>query len=446
MKKTLFRMNALQTLALGFGVIILLGTLLLSLPVSNRSGEFFPFVDALFTAASATCVTGLVVVDTYVNFTFFGQLVILLLIQIGGLGFMTIAVMFAMLLRRRIGLKERSNLKEAINSIQLGGVVRLTKRILIGTGLLETLGAILLAIRFIPRFGILQGIWFAIFHSVSAFCNAGFDLMGAIAPYASLTPFVSDALVNLVVIVLIVLGGLGFIVWNDVIEHKWHISKYLLHTKIMLRATLGIIVVSAGLFLAFEWNGGFAGMEVGDKILAALFCAVTPRTAGFNTVDVRTLSQAGSLLTMSLMIIGAGPGSTAGGIKLTTFVVMILTTISYIRGREDINVANRRLESETIRKSFSFGGLYASFAFLGALSLLALENFPFHDTIFEVLSAIGTVGLSRGITAALSGISKGILVSLMYVGRVGSLSVAMAFIEQKQARGLRNPVEKIIIG
>lgn len=446
MKKTFLRMNALQTLALGFAVIILLGTLLLTLPISNRNGAFFPFLDALFTAASATCVTGLVVVDTYVNFTFFGQLVILLLIQIGGLGFMTIAVMFAMLLRRRIGLKERSNLKEAINSIQLGGVVRLTKRILIGTALLETIGAILLAVRFIPRFGWLQGIWFSIFHSVSAFCNAGFDLMGAIAPYASLTPFASDVLVNLVVIGLIVLGGLGFIVWNDVIEHKWHVSRYMLHTKIMLRATLGIIAVSAGLFLAFEWNGAFAGMEGGNKILAALFCAVTPRTAGFNTIDVRALSQAGSLLTMSLMIIGAGPGSTAGGIKLTTFVVMILTTISYIRGREDINVVNRRLETETIRKAFSFGGLYVSFAFLGALSLLALNDFPFLDTTFEVLSAIGTVGLSRGITAMLSGVSKGILVSLMYLGRVGSLSVAMAFIEQKQMTGLRNPVEKIIIG
>lgn len=446
MKKTFFRMNALQTLALGFAVIILLGTFLLSLPISNRSGQFLPFVDALFTAASATCVTGLVVVDTYVNFTFFGQLVILLLIQIGGLGFMTIAVMFAMLLRRRIGLKERSNLKEAINSIQLGGVVRLTKRILIGTALLEVLGAILLAIRFVPEFGVLRGIWFAVFHSVSAFCNAGFDLMGAVAPYASLTPFASDLLVNLVVLALIILGGLGFIVWNDVIEHKWHVSKYLLHTKIMLRATLGIILVSTGLFLAFDWNGAFAGMNVGDKILAALFCAVTPRTAGFNTIDVRALSQAGSLLTMSLMIIGAGPGSTAGGIKLTTFVVMILTTISYIRGREDINVANRRLETETIRKAFSFGGLYVSFAFLGALSLLALNDFPFLDTTFEVLSAIGTVGLSRGITAMLSGVSKGILVSLMYLGRVGSLSVAMAFIEQKQTMGLRNPVEKIIIG
>lgn len=446
MKRVLFRLNALQTLALGFAVIILLGTFLLTLPISNRDGHFFPFLSALFTATSATCVTGLVIVDTYTQFSFFGQLVILLLIQIGGLGFMTIAVMFAMLLRRRIGLKERSNLKEAINSMHLGGVVRLSKRILIGTAILETVGAILLSIRFIPRFGVLRGIWFGIFHAVSAFCNAGFDLMGAIAPFASLTPFVSDLLVNGVILALIILGGLGFIVWNDIIEQKWHISKYMLHTKIMLRATLSLIVISTGLFLIFEWNNAFSGMADGEKILAALFCAVTPRTAGFNTVDVTSLSQAGSLLTMSLMLIGAGPGSTAGGIKLTTMVVMVLTTLSYIRGREDINVADRRLESDIIRKSFSFTGLYVSVAFLGTLILLATQNFPFMDTTFEVLSAIGTVGLSRGVTGLLSGISRGVIISLMYLGRVGSLSVAMAFIEQKQTVGLRNPVEKIIIG
>ncbi|MFH0993226.1 MAG: potassium transporter TrkG, partial [bacterium] len=345
MKTSRFKLNALQTLALGFAIIIIIGTMLLMLPLANKSGTTISFLNALFTSTSATCVTGLVVFDTYTQFTLFGQIVILILIQIGGLGFMTVAVMFALVLRKRIGLKERSTLMESTNSMQIGGVVRLAKRILIGTAIFELIGAALLCIRFVPMFGFSKGVWYAVFHSISAFCNAGFDLMGTITPYASLTPFVSDVLVNVVVMTLIVIGGLGFIVWNDILEHKFHVSQFRLHTKIMIVATFTLIILSAGLFLIFEGNAAFAGMNGGESVLAALFSAITPRTAGFNTVALTSLSEAGSGLTMVLMLIGAGPGSTAGGIKLTTMVVILLAVVAHVRGREDINVFGRRLET-----------------------------------------------------------------------------------------------------
>lgn len=446
MKKKHFHFNALQTLAIGFAAIILIGAVLLMLPIANRNGLFLSFIDALFTSTSATCVTGLVIFDTYTQFTMFGQIVILILIQIGGLGFMTIAVMFSLLLRKRIGLKERSNLMESINSMQIGGVVRLAKRVLIGTAIIETIGAALLFIRFYPEFGFAQGIWFSIFHSVSAFCNAGFDLMGAIQPFASLTPFVSDVLVNVVMMILIIIGGLGFIVWNDIVEHKLHFSRYMLHTKIILTVTALILLLSTISFMIFEQNAAFVDMNFGEQLLAALFCSVTPRTAGFNTIDINMMSEAGSGLTMILMLIGAGPGSTAGGIKISTFIVIFLSIIAYIRGREDINIFGRRLEDGVIRRSFSSAGLYLFMMIACGIIILSFENFSLHETFFEVISAIGTVGLSKGITPLLSIGSQIGIIMLMFSGRVGSMSVAMAFVEQKQTIGLRNPVEKIIIG
>ncbi|MFA5742359.1 MAG: potassium transporter TrkG, partial [Candidatus Izemoplasmatales bacterium] len=343
-------------------------------------------------------------------------------------------------------LKERSNLMESINSMHIGGVVRLAKRVLIGTAIIEIIGASLLCIRFCPEFGVAQGIWFSIFHSVSAFCNAGFDLMGAIQPFGSLAPFVSDILVNVVVMVLIIIGGIGFIVWNDIIEHKLHFSHYMLHTKIILSVTGLTILFSTISFMIFEQNAAFANMDFGEQLLAALFCAVTPRTAGFNTIDLGAMSEAGSGLTMMLMLIGAGPGSTAGGIKITTVVVILLSVIAYIRGREDINIFGRRLEDGIIRKSFSSAGLYLFMAFIGGIFILSIEGFSLHETMFEVISAIGTVGLSKGITPYLSIASQIGIIVLMFSGRVGSMSVAMAFVEQKQTAGLRNPAEKIIIG
>jgi trk system potassium uptake protein TrkH len=444
--KHLHKLNALQILALGFMAIILIGTILLMLPIANRQGGWLPFIDALFTAASATCVTGLVVYDTFLQFSLFGQIVILLLIQIGGLGFMTVAVMFAMVLHKRIGLKERATLMEAINTMQIGGVVRLSRRILIGTALIELTGAILLSFVFVPDFGFWQGAWFSIFHSVSAFCNSGFDLMGIISPYASLMPYVSNVLVNVVMMVLIIIGGLGFVVWDDLMDHKFHFKKYRLHTKIVLFATTALIALSAVLFLIFERNSSLLGMTAGEKILTSLFGVVTPRTAGFNTVPVTSMSEAGSALTMILMLIGAAPGSTGGGIKITTLVVLLIATNSYVRGKEDVNLFGRRLDNELIRKAYNSTMFYMLLAIVGCFIILGIQSFSFLDVMYETISAIGTVGLSRGITAGLFPISKMVLILLMYLGRVGSMSVAMAFVERKHVTGLKNPVEKIIIG
>lgn len=446
MIKKLPKPNTLQTLALGFVVIILIGTLLLMLPISSRDQQSLNFIDSLFTATSATCVTGLVIRDTYTGFSFFGQLVIMILIQIGGLGFMTIAVLFSLIVGKRIGLKRRVTLMQSVNSLQVGGVVRLARRILIVTAICELVGTGLLSIRFIPEFGVGKGLWFSLFHAISAFCNSGFDLMGAIIPNASLMPFATDPFVVIVILVLIVIGGLGFIVWNDVADHRWHFSEYRLHTKIILVFTLALVVVSTGLFLLFEYHHTLAGYRPGEQLLLAVFSAVTPRTAGFNTVNTTMLSEAGTGLTMILMLIGAGPGSTAGGIKITTIVVILFTIIAHTRGRDDINLFGRRLEESVIRKSFSSAAMYLLMLSIGIMILFATQEVDFLDGVFEAISAIGTVGLSRGITTALTASSKVIMILLMYVGRVGSLAVAMAFIENKSTTGLRNPVEKIIIG
>ena len=416
-------LTALQILALGFALIIVLGALLLRLPAANR-GERLGFLDALFTATSATCVTGLVVCDTYTQFTFLGQAVLLCLIQIGGLGFMTVAVLFSMVLRKRIGLKERSYLMEAVSSPQLGGVVRFARRILFGTALAEGIGAALLMLRFCPLFGLKTGVWYAVFHSVSAFCNAGFDLMA-----------------------LIIVGGIGFLVWDDVAEHKWHVRRYLLHTKIMLCATFLLLACSFALFLALEDGAAFAGMTDGEKALNAAFMAVTPRTAGFNAVPMDGLSEAGAALTALLMLVGAGTGSTGGGIKVTTLVVILLATMHFMRGRGDVNAFHRRVSDGLVRRAFCGAVLYLLLAFTGCFVLLVQqEGISLMDAAFETFSAIGTVGLSRVGTGEMTPLSRVALIVLMYSGRVGSLSVAMAFAERKHPAGLRNTLGKVIVG
>lgn len=446
MRRRLFQLSALKLLALGFAVIILLGALMLMLPVCNRPGRSIGFGDALFTATSATCVTGLVVVDTYTQFSGLGQLIILLLIQTGGLGFMTLAVLFSLVLRKRIGLKERAFLMESMSTMQLGGVVRFARRILLITFAVEGLGALLLAIRFVPMYGLATGVWYAIFHAVSAFCNAGFDLMGRYAPYASLVPFAGDALVILTVSGLILIGGLGFIVWDDIVEKRLHFRSYHLHTKIVLIAS-AVLVVGAYLgFLCIENENAFQGMELGEKHLAALFSAITPRTAGFNSVDTAALSEGGAFLTMMLMFVGGSPGSTAGGVKLTTAAVMILSALAYARRNQDIEVFGRRLEDGAVRRASSAATLYLLGA-IGLCLLISIQNtMTLTDTLFEALSAVGTVGMTRGITRDLNTLSRVGVILGMYVGRVGSLSVAMAFVERGRVGRVRRPAEKIILG
>lgn len=439
------RANPIRMIVLGFAGIILLGALLLTLPVANRDGSALSFLDALFTATSATCVTGLVVYDTYTQFSLLGQIVILCLIQIGGLGFMMVASLFLMMARKRIGLAERGVLTESVNAFQIGGIVRLVRRVILLTAILEGTGAVLLAVRFCPQMGAATGAYYAVFHSVSAFCNAGFDLMGSIAPYGSLIPYQSDVLVNLTVMALIVFGGLGFVVWDDILEHRLRYARYRLHTKIVLLTTTVLIAGGAILFYVMEKENTLAGMEPVDALLASLFQSVTPRTAGFNTVDMGTLSEGGSVLTMLLMMIGASPGSTGGGIKTTTIMVILISTISYIRNEEDINVFGRRLEGSTLKRAYCSATIYVALSILGVFLILTTQGLPVKDVTFETLSAIGTVGLSTGITRELSTLSRVIIILLMYSGRVGSLTLLMAFTMGKKPR-LRNPEEKIIIG
>ena len=435
-----------RLIAFGFALIIVIGTFLLSLPIATRTGET-NFLTSLFTATSATCVTGLVAADTYQNWTLFGQLVILCMIQVGGLGFMTIGVYISVLLKRRIGLQERATLHESVNTLEIAGVVRLVKKIVQGTFIIEGTGAVLLATRFIPRFGIANGIYFSVFHAISAFCNGGFDLMGIDEAYTSLVSFEGDILVNVVVCLLILTGGIGFIVWDDMLKHKWHFKKYLLHSKIVLVSTLGLTVVGTLLFLVFENHASLVGMTSVQKLLGALFASVTPRTAGFNTVDIGAMSNAGILLTMLFMFIGGSPGSTAGGAKTTTMVVLMFYAIAMLRGREDINLFGRRLTAEVVKKANAVVVINLSLAFCAACAIMAIQpTISMPDVVFEVLSAINTVGMTTGITRELGVASKLIIAVLMYCGRLGSLSFALIFAKKPATNHIREPQEKIIVG
>jgi len=435
-----------QISAISFMSIILIGALLLTLPISSRSGEATPFIDALFTSASATCVTGLVVYDTYTHFSLFGQIVILSLIQIGGLGFMIIATLFSLMLKRKIGLKERGMLQEYVSTIHIGGIVRLTKHILFGTVIFEAIGAIILALRFYPDMGLKQGLYNGVFHSISAFCNAGFDLMGRFEPSSSLTLYSGDIVVNLVIMSLIVVGGVGFLVWEDIFTNKLKFCKYRLHTKIVLVVTATLIIVPAIIFYSIERTNSFAGMGTTESWLASFFQSITPRTAGFNTVNIAELSEGSILLTIILMVIGGSPGSTAGGVKTTSFAVIILSLIASIRHTEDINVFNRRLERDVIKKAYDVITIYFMCCALAVLLICALQPFGLKEVFFEVVSALSTVGMSTGITPDLNSLSKFIITLLMFFGRVGSLSVALVFSEKKEYIPIRKPVEKISIG
>ena len=435
-----------QSIAIGFLLIILTGTALLMLPQSSRDGQALRFADALFTATSATCVTGLVIFDTFSQFTQFGQLVILTLIQIGGLGFMSVSMFFLIIIGRKISIKERSLLMESISTHQVGGAVRMVKRVLLITFVLELTGAFLLSLRFIPLMGTAQGIYFGVFHAISAFCNAGFDLMGLYGPYGSLAPFRGDTLVNLVVVTLIVSGGIGFVVWDDLIKHGLRVHRYKLHSKVVLSVTLALLTLSAALFYFLEKDHAFAGLPAGERLLAALFQAVTPRTAGFSTVDTASLSEVGIVVTMVLMFIGASPGSTGGGVKTSTFLVILLSVISYVRNRNDLNIYGRRLEDSLVRRAFSSITVYLMLVVSGVILILLNQNLPLEKVMFEVFSAIGTVGLSLGVTRQLNMYSRFIIIALMFIGRIGSLSLAMALAERKHQNLLRCIPEKISIG
>lgn len=440
------RLSKVQTIALGFFLIIVAGTLLLMLPIASRDGHSTGFFHALFTATSSTCVTGLVVVDTYTNWTLFGQVVILALIQIGGLGFITIGMFFSIFLKRKIGLKERNLIQESVNTLQISGIVRLVKKIVCYTIAFEGIGAILLMTRFIPRFGWLKGIWYGIFHAISAFCNAGFDLMGQFEPYSSLTMYYDDIVINIVVMALIIIGGIGFIVWDDISKHKWHIKKYMLHTKIVLLMTAVLTLGGALCFYLFERNNLLLGMDAKGQILSSLFGSVTTRTAGFNTLDTGAYTEATRMLTVILMFIGGNPGSTAGGIKTTTMLVILLYIWANLRNKRGLNIFGRRLDEDAIKKASTVFCINLILATVCVTIMSALETLPLSDIMMEVFSAIGTVGISTGITRDISMASKYMLIILMYCGRIGSMSFALAFTEKKKSNPVQLPVEQITIG
>lgn len=445
-KKWHERLTTTQTIAVGFLLIIFMGTILLMLPISSRSGTMVHPLTALFTATSATCVTGLVVVDTYAYWSVFGRCIILALIQIGGLGFMTIGVFVAIFLKRNIGLKERGILQESMNTLQIGGIVKLVKKITIGTFALEGIGAILLSIRFIPHMGWLEGICNGIFHSISAFCNAGFDLMGKQEKYSSLVAYSGDAVVNVTIMLLIIIGGIGFVVWDDLQKKKLHFREYLLHTKLVLTVTFILIVGGAVLIYIFERNNLMADMGTGETVLTSLFASVTARTAGFNSVDVAQMSVSSKLLTIVLMFIGGSPGSTAGGIKTTTFAVMLIFVWANLRNSYGNNTYGRRLEEEEIRKASIVVTINLVLAVGAAIAICGIQSLAMDDVMFEVFSAIGTVGMSTGITRDLNALSRIIIILLMFCGRIGSMTFALSFTERKKVAPVQLPAEKIIIG
>lgn len=442
------RVTPARVIVLGFLLLILTGTLLLMLPFATRGPGGASFFDALFTATSATCVTGLVVRDTASYWTGFGQAVILLLIQMGGMGVVTMGVAVAMFTGKRIGLRQRYLMQESIAAPQMGGIVRMTGFILKATAVMEGLGALVLAVRFIPRVGFWRGVWYGVFHSVSAFCNAGFDLMGTTdGPFSSLTFYVGDAAVSITVVLLIALGGIGFFTWEDVCRNKTNVHAYRLQTKVVLATTAALIVLPAlGLF-AFEFSRPeWSGLTLGEKVLASLFQSVTPRTAGFNTVDLPSLGGAAQMLLIALMLIGGSPSSTAGGFKTTTLAAFMLSIRAVLTGKESIQCFGRRLPPDTLRSAAAIFTLYITLFLTGGAVISLSDGVPLSAALFETASAVGTVGLSLGITPHLGLLSRAVLVSLMYFGRVGGLTLIYALASGHAAAPAQMPQEKIAIG
>ncbi len=441
------RLSHAKMIAMGYFLVIILGSVLLMLPQATRPGLKTTYLDALFTATSATCVTGLAVVDTATHWSLLGQIIILAMIQVGGLGFMTIGVMFAMLLKRSISLKVRGLLQESMNSIQLGGVVKMAKYVVKGTIVVEGVGALLLMCIFIPRFGVPKGIYYGIFHAISAFCNGGFDLMGAeYEPYCSFCPLADDVLLNVVIMSLITIGAIGFFVWKDVLEHKISFSKYSLHTKLAICSTVFIFIISSILFYLFEKDGLMKGMGIQETLLTSMFSSVTPRTAGFNTIDTAGLSNSSFMLTLVLMFIGGSPASTAGGIKTVTFSVMLIYVWSNLRSKTGCNVYGRRIPDEAIKKAGIVIMINLMLAIMAVLVISYCQPIDLRDVLFEVFSAIGTVGMTTGVTRDLTVVSRIVIILLMYCGRIGSMSFALSFTQREKVAPVRLPEENIIVG
>lgn len=433
--------SSFRVILVGFMLVILTGTLLLMTPLASQARVWTSFIDALFTSTSAVCVTGLVVHDTGTYWSMFGQVIILLLIQIGGIGVVTAAVSIALYSGQKIGLMQRSIMQDAISAPQVGGIVRLTGFIIKGTALFEGAGALIMAPTFIHDFGFLKGIWYAIFHSISAFCNAGFDLIGVRHPFSSLTTYVSNPVINITIMALIIIGGIGFLTWEDIMKFGRHFRRYRLQTKIILTSTAVLIIVPTIYFYFGEFTTGTSG----TRFLESLFTAVTPRTAGFNTVDLAAMTQAGQFIVIILMLIGGAPGSTAGGMKVTTISTLFLAMRSSMRQKHYPTCYGRRLELEIVRAAATVFFLYLSLFFLGAIVISRLEGLPLLDCLYETASALDTVGLTLGVTTKLHTVSRVILICYMYIGRVGGMTLAFAALKSNHISA-KMPAEKIMIG
>lgn len=442
--KRRFIVSPAQTMVAGFALIILLGGILLNLPIASKSGEQIGFVNAVFTATSAVCVTGLVVVDTGTYWSTFGKFVIISLIQIGGLGFMSLATLLYLIVGKKISLKERLVMQESLNKDDLSGVVKLTRNILIGTFLIEFVGGLILATVFIPQKGFLKGLGYGFFHSVSAFCNAGFDLIGG---GVSLIPYADNIVVNFTIMGLIILGGLGFTVIFDVFS-KRNMKRLTLHSKIALLVTAILIVGGSILFFILEADNAktLGYMSMKGKILGSMFQSVSPRTAGFNTINLAAMKDSSKFLTIILMFIGGSPASTAGGLKTVTMALLVITVMSIIQGKPDVAVFKRRISFRFINKALAALFMAMSLVIIVTMGLSLTENFTFLDILFETVSAFATVGLTLGITASLSTAGKLMIIFTMFAGRVGILTIFVALAGREKKMLFQYPEERVIVG
>ena len=438
----LFRINYFQKILLGFAVLILFGAILLMLPIASNEGVYTPFLKALFTSTSASCVTGLIVYDTATHWSLFGQAVILFLIQIGGLGVVVAVTSIILLSGKRIGYSQRNTLANSISINSQGGIMKMLLFLLKWTGIIELFFASLLATQFIPEFGVKRGLWYSIFHAVSAFCNAGFDLMGIKEPFSSLSDYVGNPLINISIMSLILLGGLGFVTWQDIAKNKGNFHRYRLQSKIILSTTIFLVLLPALFYFFLE----FREMPMESRILASLFTAVTPRTAGFNTVDFSKFSDSGIFLQILLMLVGAAPGSTGGGMKMTTMTVLILTSIAIFRNNSRTEAFGRTIPGEVIRNATTIAFMYISLCVLSGMFISLHEHLPLLTTCFETASAIATVGLTLGITPKLSPVSHMVLIFLMYIGRVGGLCLIYAVFPNINPNKGRLVEENVIVG
>ena len=435
-------MTSFQLIIMGFAGVILLGTVLLMLPFSSAEKVITPFHEALFTATSAVCVTGLVVKDTGSYWSLAGQTIILALIQTGGLGVVTVAASVSILSGKKISLMQRSTMQDAISAPKVGGIVRLTRFILRGTFLIEAAGTVLLLPVFMGDYG-KKGIWMSVFHSISAFCNAGFDILGTDSSmFPSLTRYSGNILINLVIMLLIITGGIGFLTWDDIYTNKLNFKRYRMQSKIILMTTACLILFPTVFFYICD----LTNLPMEKRLLAAAFQSVTTRTAGFNTINISEMSEASKAVMILLMLIGGSPGSTAGGMKTTTFSVLILNAIATFRSQENAGAFGRRLEYHVIKNAATIAMLYFALFFGGGIAISVYEGLPLLNCLYEAASAVGTVGLTLGITPKLHVFSQVVLIILMYLGRVGGLTLIYAVFSGRNKGNAKLPLEKITVG